>query len=204
MADIDPMPQQEVENPAAEGEGGDSNLPLSESKAASSEDFAKSLSRFGGSTNTADKANAVKKLQGSAFGDKATELDEEDEEVDARMREYWKGILHPDTNTRGLYDFTQLLIMIWLGYMLPTRLAFNKSATGAFEVTLDLAIDLSVWVDMYMQMRMCSYDSKTKKLIHDRVKIRKDYMRTWFLIGAMDRGTHQRDKRTFPFRDCIR
>ena len=170
MADVDPVPQMEVDNPAAESEGPGS-------KGASDEEFAKSLSRFGGSTNAADQAKALKKLQGATFGDKAADMDEEEEEVDTRMRQYWHGILHPDTNTRGLYDFGQLVIMIWLGYMLPTRLAFNKSATGAFEVTLDLVIDFSVWVDMYMQMRMCSYDKKTKKLIHDPVKIRRDYLR---------------------------
>lgn len=169
MADVDPVPQEEVENPAV-------------SNAASTEEFANSLSRFAGSTNATDRADAVKKLQGSAFGEKGADADEEEDIVDARMRAYWKGILHPDTNTRGLYDFAQLLIMIWLGYMLPTRLAFNKSATGAIEVALDLVIDASVWVDMYMQMRMCSYDKKTKKLIHDPAKIRKDYLRSWFLI----------------------
>ena len=173
MADDLPSPDEffEVENAASEG------------KAAKAEDFTKSLARFGGTTVEADRAKAVNLLQSS--GSKKDEGDgafEDEEVVDARMRQKWAGILHPDTNTRGLYDFVQLLIMTWLGYMLPVRLAFNKTASGSFEVMLDLVIDASVWVDMYMQMRMCSYDKKTKKLVHDPNKIKKDYLRSWFLV----------------------
>lgn len=177
MADVDPMPLgeedqvEEVDNPT--------------SKAADGADFSKSLSRFGGSTQAADQAAAVQKLQQAAFGtvsEDGEDLDEDEEEVDMRMRERWFGILHPDMHTRGLYDMGQLIIMIWLGWLLPTRLAFNKTASGAWEVMFDLVIDGSVWVDMYMQTHMCSYDSKTKKLIHDRRKIKRNYLRSWFLV----------------------
>ena len=44
--------------------------------------------------------------------------------------------------------------MFYLGYQLPLRLAFKKTATGPLEVALTVIIDGSVWVDMYMQMRM--------------------------------------------------
>jgi potassium voltage-gated channel Eag-related subfamily H protein 7 len=72
--------------------------------------------------------------------------------------------------------------MMYLGYLLPVRLAFTMTASGPAEVMVDLIIDLSVWIDMFLQMRMCSYDAKTKVLIHDQKQIKKDYMRTWFLV----------------------
>ena len=43
-------------------------------------------------------------------------------------------------------------------------------------MTLDLVIDASVWVDMFFQMRMYQYDSKTKKLITDKKKLKSSYM----------------------------
>eukprot|EP01052_Picozoa_sp_SAG31_P047454 SAG31_NODE_9505_length_1267_cov_1.342466_1_plen_203_part_00 len=60
--------------------------------------------------------------------------------------------------------------------------AFTKAATGIFFIILDRVIDISVLVDMVMQMRMYNYDSKTKKLITDKKAIRKTYFRSWFLI----------------------
>jgi len=128
----------------------------------------------------ADKAKVDQEMKQAAFGE--AELDEDDEVVSQRMKAKWGGILHPDMPSRGAYDLGQLLIMLYLGYLLPVRLAFTKTANGTFEVALDLIIDASVWVDMFLQMRMCSYDSKTKKLISDQRKIKRDYMRSWFIV----------------------
>lgn len=126
----------------------------------------------------------VKDLQKAAFGDAEDEEDAyEDEEVaDARIREQWFGILHPDMRTRGIYDLIQLFIMLYLGWLLPRRLAFTKTAAGTFEAALDLLIDASVWTDMFLQTRMCSIDNKTKKLIHNPRRIRRDYLKSWFFV----------------------
>lgn len=140
-----------------------------------------------------------------------TPLDVDDEarqKAEERLRRAWCGLLHPDTSIRHFYDLMQLAIMFYLGYQLPLRFAFNKPATGAIEIALTIVIDSSVWVDMYMQMHMgydqsqhtsfslrpslphaCClassrsyYDSKTKKLVIDRQKIRRDYLKSWFLL----------------------
>lgn len=71
-----------------------------------------------------------------------------------RLKGAWCGLLHPDTGVRHAYDIGQLAIMFYLGYQLPLRLAFNRTATSPLEVALTIIIDGSVWVDMYMQMRM--------------------------------------------------
>jgi hypothetical protein len=71
-----------------------------------------------------------------------------------RLKSAWCGLLHPDTGVRHAYDLGQLAIMFYLGYQLPLRLAFKKTATSPLEVALTIIIDGSVWVDMYMQMRM--------------------------------------------------
>lgn len=127
----------------------------------------------------------VKDLQQAAFGgnnEEEEEVYEDEEAVDARIRAKWFGILHPDMRTRGIYDLLQLCIMLYLGWLLPRRLAFTKTATGTLEVYLDLLIDASVWTDMFLQTRMCSIDKKTKKLIHDPRRIQRDYLKSWFFV----------------------
>lgn len=136
---------------------------------------------------TVHQAEMVKGLQEAAFGSQATseEVDdvyEDEEAADARIRAQWYGILHPDMRTRGFYDLLQLFIMLYLGWLLPTRLAFTKTASGPTEVLLDLLIDASVWTDMFLQTRMCSIDKKTKKLIHDPKWIRRHYLKSWFFV----------------------
>lgn len=129
------------------------------------------------------KGKMVKELQTMAFGTKQDIGDLEDEDaIDARIRDQWFGILHPDAHTRGFYDLFQLCIMLYLGWLLPIRLAFTKTASGPTEVILDLMIDASVWTDMFLQTKMCSIDKKTKKLIHDRKVIQKEYLKTWFFV----------------------
>ena len=48
----------------------------------------------------------------------------------ARLKSEWLGLLHPDTVLRGIYDMVQLIIMLYLAWLLPTRVAFTKGATG--------------------------------------------------------------------------
>ena len=119
-------------------------------------------------------------IKEAAFG--TMEVDDSDEAMDSRFREKWFGILHPDMPARGAYDLVQLCIMMYLGYLLPLRQAFTQTASGPLEVTLDLIIDLSVWIDMFMQMRMCYYDRKTKKLVTDQRQIKREYVRSWLFV----------------------
>jgi hypothetical protein len=119
-------------------------------------------------------------LQHAAFGSSVGAAAEEISD-DIYKTEMF-GLLHPDTPTRGGYDMFQLCIMLWLAWLLPTRLAFTKSATSFWEVAVDLVVDLSVWVDMFLQMRMYNYDTKTKKLITDKNQIKRAYLRSWFII----------------------
>ena len=120
-------------------------------------------------------------LKKAAFGE--VDLDEYDEfAVEEHLKDKWHGILHPDMPARKTYDMVQLLVMLYLGYLLPVRLAFTQTASGPIEVAVDLIIDASVWLDMYLQMRMCYYDPKTKKLITDTARIKHEYKHSWFLV----------------------
>eukprot|EP01047_Picozoa_sp_COSAG01_P028872 COSAG01_NODE_1957_length_8805_cov_22.976344_4_plen_532_part_00 len=127
------------------------------------------------------KVEMSKALQEAAFG--TTSNDSIDEaEADAMYRSQWGGLLHPDTSVRGVYDMSQLCIMLYLGWLLPVRLAFNKGASGPIEVALDLIIDASVMVDIFLQMHMYYYDDKTRRLVTDQKAIKRDYLRSWFFI----------------------
>ena len=133
-----------------------------------------------GDGDDVDQAKLDQEIQAAAFG--TADVEDDTEALDALLREKWYGLLHPDTITRGAYDMGQLVIMLYLGYLLPVRQAFTKTATGPISVMLDLIIDLSVWVDMFMQMRMCYYDKKTRKLITDQKRIKREYIKTWFFV----------------------
>ena len=108
--------------------------------------------------------NPLAVAEGGAVGAEAGQQEQEssnamvDPEVqraeEEKLKSIWGGLLHPDTAVRHGYDFGQLIIMLYLGYLLPLRLAFTKTATGPLEIALDLVIDGSVWVDMFLQMRM--------------------------------------------------
>ena len=77
-------------------------------------------------------ADAVSKhLEQTALGHTALADEGEDEAATiARLKSEWLGLLHPDTTLRGIYDMMQLFIMLYLAWLLPTRVAFTKSATG--------------------------------------------------------------------------
>ena len=83
-------------------------------------------------------------LQTTVFGvaaDDGGAFDAE-EAKNVELRNKWCGILHPDTRVRGFYDFLQLLILLYLAWVLPNRLAFSKTPIG-WEVMGDMCID--VW-----------------------------------------------------------
>eukprot|EP01050_Picozoa_sp_SAG11_P009572 SAG11_NODE_910_length_6585_cov_7.205520_7_plen_413_part_00 len=128
-------------------------------------------------TMTEDMYTAI---QQAAFGKVA--LGKHDDDCDADYRKKWFGILHPDTRPRAIYDFFQLCIMVYLAYLLPIRLAFNKGPSGPLEVIIDLFIDASVWIDMIAQMKMYQWNPKTNRLITDGVQLKKAYLRHWFVI----------------------
>eukprot|EP01048_Picozoa_sp_COSAG05_P010477 COSAG05_NODE_925_length_6575_cov_68.709320_2_plen_893_part_00 len=122
-------------------------------------------------------------LQSTVFGVKVEEGNVFDEE-EARLlmlKAKWGGILHPDTRVKGAYDLLQLVILLYLAWALPNRVAFTKTATG-WQIVGDLVIDITVWVDMFLHMNMYYYDKKTRKLVTDARKIKTGYLKSWFLV----------------------
>jgi hypothetical protein len=100
---------------------------------------------------------------------------------DPALKERWFGLLHPACFLRGVYDFFQMALLLYLAWRLPNRLAFEKMQVGV-ELLIDLLIDLSVWVDMYLSTHMFYYNKKTKILVYDRQIIKRRYMMSWFFI----------------------
>ena len=104
---------------------------------------------------------------------------------EARLRSALFGLLHPNTTNRGAYDMFQLAVMITLGFMLPYRLAFQKAPTSAMDIIFDLCLDLTVWVDMYLQMKMYIHDPLNGTLITDPKKIKSHYFKSWFAVDFL-------------------
>jgi hypothetical protein len=81
-----------------------------------------------------------------------------------------------------VYNFLQLSIMVYLAWVLPTRMAFSKVSTSATDIVIDLLIDASVVCDMIISMNQFDYDPRTMQLVTDRKKIKRKYMSSWFFV----------------------
>ena len=79
----------------------------------------------------------------------------------------------------------QLAVMITLGFMLPYRLAFQKAPTSSMDMIFDLCLDLTVWVDMYLQMKMYIHDPLNGTLITDPKVIKSAYLKSWFAVDFL-------------------
>jgi hypothetical protein len=175
------------ENPIEASEGASEGHPFEEEDAGG----LKSLGALGAlktrsgkaASRSVEKAKLDQQLKKAAFGgNDSADGDEGGDDDEERALKRWFGILHPATPSRHAYDMLQLVIMLYLGYLLPIRLAFTKTAEGPLEVTIDLLIDLSVFIDMFMQMNMCYLDKKTRRVVTDKARIKREYMGSWFLI----------------------
>jgi hypothetical protein len=136
----------------------------------------------GKAVQSVDRAKMNRFLQATVFG---APMDDGDMDADAKkellLKKEWFGLLHPDTPIRQLYDAVQLFILLYLFWVLPNRIAFLKSPKG-WEALGDVAIDGTVWLDILLSMNMYYYDTKTKKLVTDKAKIKGNYLRSWFLV----------------------
>jgi hypothetical protein len=122
-------------------------------------------------------------LQVGVFGAVGLATFQESEaDVQNRHRKDWGGLLHPDTKARRIYDMSQLTIMLFLLWRLPTRFAFKKTPHTVAELVIDVLIDLSVCLDIFMQMRLYHYDEKTKVLVTSKARIKRAYLRSWFFV----------------------
>ena len=123
---------------------------------------------------------AHRAMFGQSHGGSDTEWED-----DYRHRMRWFGLLHPDTPIRAAYDMFQLLIMINLAWVLPYRFAFSKKPETTFDVVIDILIDLSVWIDIFLQMKMYTFDNMSGKLVTDGGKNKRKYLKSWFLIDFL-------------------
>ena len=103
---------------------------------------------------------------------------ETEAEKQARYRADWGGLLHPDAKARRIYDMGQLAVMLYLLWVLPRRFAFNDSMRNnnstSVKVVADVLVDMSVVMDIFMQMRMYYFDKKTKELVTDKARIKRE------------------------------
>jgi hypothetical protein len=133
-----------------------------------------------------DRAQLNSFLQEAVFGASAGGgiAHDADLERDEKLRSEWCGLKHPDTKLRQVYDYMHLVILLYLAWALPNRLAFSKTPKGR-EVVTDLLVDIAVWLDIIFNRHHYYYDHKTKQLVTDPKKIKHGYMRSWFLIDFL-------------------
>eukprot|EP01048_Picozoa_sp_COSAG05_P012999 COSAG05_NODE_1343_length_5135_cov_4.082208_6_plen_161_part_00 len=115
---------------------------------------------------------------GAVGAEACAEFLETEAEKQARYQADWGGLLHPDGKARRIYDMGQLTVMLYLLWLLPRRFAFNDSMRNndstSFKVAADVLVDMSVVMDIFMQMRMYYFDKKTKELVTDKARIKRE------------------------------
>lgn len=130
------------------------------------------------------RAKMNRMLQISVFGTAADQHEIDFEQVRIReeaLRNEWFGLLHPQTKQRHAYDIAQVVVMVYLAWVLPTRMAFDKAAVG-WGVIVDIMVDISVYIDMGVSMNTYTFDKKSGELITDKKKVKRAYMRSWFFV----------------------
>ena len=129
-----------------------------------------------------DRAKMTAVLQSKIFGFEGVQGEEGEAESGEALKQACCGLLHPDTRVRAGYDALQLLVMLWLAWSLPRNAAFGKESTTGPMYYLGVLVDLSVLIDIFVNMSAYQNDPKTGRLVTDRKKLRAQYLHSWFLI----------------------
>lgn len=134
-----------------------------------------------------ERLKAVKELKKfvdlSVFGTTA-EADEAAFVLNEDLKRDWWGLLHPDTTTASVYNLGQMALIVYLLFTLPYNLAFDITTSGVL-FWIDVIVDLALAFDVVLSMNRYYRHPRTNDLVTDKRAIRKQYMRSWFLVDVM-------------------
>ena len=105
----------------------------------------------------------------------------------------------PESRLRMCWDFTAILLIVFIALSLPYRLAFdtapangNASSVSAEEVggvsdwaVVDFVIDIFFIMDILLNFRTAYVDSVTGLLVTRADQIAIAYIRSWFLLDVI-------------------
>ena len=96
------------------------------------------------------------------------------------LKRKWFGLLHPRAPTRRLYDGVHIFILLYMAFTVPKRIAFSITP-DPWEVTVDLMMDAAIVCDIFLNFKAYYYNNE-RYLVTKPLKIRLNYMRTWFFV----------------------
>ena len=104
----------------------------------------------------------------------------------ALLRSVGCGLLHPRTTRSHIYDFVQMIFLWYIVGMVPWRIAFEFHLVFPEKLWfLEIFVDCAILFDICLNMRRYFFDNATHKLVTDNEIIRREYIRSWFLIDSL-------------------
>lgn len=91
-------------------------------------------------------------------------------------------VLYPDALIRAIWDISLFILIVYQGFFLPMRIAFELPATD-FLFHLDIVIDVMFIFDIILNFNTGFY--QRGQLVMKRELIVKDYLQMWFWIDLV-------------------
>ncbi|EFJ52746.1 hypothetical protein VOLCADRAFT_86033 [Volvox carteri f. nagariensis] len=94
------------------------------------------------------------------------------------------GVILPDSRFRKIWVNVQLFVVLYIIWVTPVRVGFNKPASG-FWFWLEGLIDLFFYTDLVLNFLTAYEHPVTGELITNHRKIAVRYLKTWFVIDLL-------------------
>ncbi|GLI62967.1 hypothetical protein VaNZ11_005824 [Volvox africanus] len=108
----------------------------------------------------------------------------QDDQPGLYIKKKRQGIILPDSRFRKMWINVQLFVVLYIIWVTPVRVGFNKPASG-FWFWLEGLIDIFFYTDLVLNFFTAYEHPVTGELITNHRKIALRYLRTWFVIDLL-------------------
>lgn len=114
-----------------------------------------------------------------------SDAEDDVKEADRSSEGYF--VLHPSNRFRQMWDVMQVVILAYLAFTVPYRVGFREPAYGVWYI-VEFFVDVYFWIDLSLNFFTAYWEPGEDDDYHyvtDLAKIRKNYLRTWFVIDVL-------------------
>ncbi|KAG2445187.1 hypothetical protein HYH02_008655 [Chlamydomonas schloesseri] len=108
----------------------------------------------------------------------------QDEQHHTQMNKKKRWVILPDSRFRRMWINVQLFVVLYIIWVTPVRVGFDKPATG-FWFWFEGLIDLFFYTDLVLNFFTAYEHPVTGELITNHKKIALRYLRTWFVVDLL-------------------
>jgi CRP-like cAMP-binding protein len=95
-------------------------------------------------------------------------------------------IVHPESPTAFWTNLITAMLLVYSAFLIPARLGFNSEAQAGFVThSLDYICELWFLLDVFINFHLGYVDFDTGDTIMDSHRIRKQYLRSWFVVDML-------------------